>query len=77
MKLSTELLNLIVCPVSGDKLIYDQDQSILISKKARLIYPVVDGIPLLLASEAKKIPLDSSKIKTGIEEKESRSSKVK
>jgi hypothetical protein len=59
-----------VCPVSGDKLIYDQDQSILISKKARLIYPVVDGIPLLLASEAKKIPLDSSKIKTGIEEKE-------
>lgn len=70
MKLSTELLNLIVCPVSGEKLIYDQDQSILISKKARLIYPVVDGIPLLLASEAKKIPLDSSKIKTGIEEKE-------
>ena len=70
MKLTTELLNLIVCPVSGDKLIYDQDQSILISKKARLIYPVVDGIPLLLASEAKKIPLDSSKIKTGIEEKE-------
>ena len=70
MKLSTELLNLIVCPVSGDKLIYDQDQSILISKKARLIYPIVDGIPLLLVSEAKKIPLDSSKIKTGIEEKE-------
>ncbi len=70
MKLSTELLNLIVCPVSGDKLIYDQDQSVLISKKARLIYPVIDGIPMLLASEAKKIPLDSSKIKAGIEEKE-------
>ena len=70
MKLSTELLNLIVCPVSGDKLIYDQDQSVLISKKARLIYPVIDGITMLLASEAKKIPLDSSKIKAGIEEKE-------
>ena len=70
MKLSTELLNLIVCPVSGDKLIYDQYQSVLISKKARLIYPVIDGIPMLLASEAKKIPLDSSKIKAGIEEKE-------
>lgn len=56
MKLSTELLNLIVCPVSGDKLIYDQDQSVLISKKARLIYPVIDGIPMLLASEAKKNP---------------------
>ena len=70
MKLSTELLNLIVCPISGEKLIYDQDQSVLISKKARLMYPIIDGIPMLLASEAKKIPLDSSKIKTSIEESE-------
>lgn len=70
MKLSTELLNLIVCPVSGDKLIYDKDQSVLISKKARLMYPIVGGIPLLLASEAKKIPLDNSKIKVEAEEKE-------
>jgi hypothetical protein len=54
MKLSAELLNLIVCPVSGEKLIYDQDQSVLISKKARLMYPIIDGIPMLLASEAKK-----------------------
>jgi uncharacterized protein YbaR (Trm112 family) len=70
MKLSAELLNLIVCPVSGEKLIYDQDQSVLISKKARLMYPIIDGIPMLLASEAKKIPLDSSKIRTNIEESE-------
>ena len=70
MKLSTELLNLIVCPVSGEKLIYDQDQSVLISKKARLMYPIIDGIPMLLASEAKKIPVDSSKIRTSIEESE-------
>ncbi len=70
MKLSAELLNLIVCPVSGEKLIYDQDQSVLISKKARLMYPIIDGIPMLLASEAKKIPLDSSKIRTNIEERE-------
>ena len=70
MKLSAELLNLIVCPVSGEKLIYDQDQSVLISKKARLMYPIIDGIPMLLASEAKKIPRDSSKIRTNIEESE-------
>ena len=70
MKLSTELLNLIICPISGEKLIYDQDQSVLISKKARLMYPIIDGIPMLLASEAKKIPLDSSKIRTSIEESE-------
>ena len=70
MTLSTELLNLIVCPISGEKLIYDQDQSVLISKIARLMYPIIDGIPMLLASEAKKIPLDSSKIRTSIEESE-------
>jgi uncharacterized protein YbaR (Trm112 family) len=71
MKLSTELLNLIVCPVSGDKLIYDQSQSILISRRARLAYPVIDGIPILLASEAKKISLDNyPNIRTNLESQE-------
>lgn len=70
MKLSSELLNLIVCPVSGDKLIYDQSQSILISRKARLAYPIVDGIPLLLQSEAKKIPSDSPIIRMNLENQE-------
>lgn len=70
MKLSTELLNLIVCPVSGDKLIYDQSQSILISRKARLAYPIVDGIPMLLLSEAKRIPSEISNIKINIEHQE-------
>ena len=56
MKLSTALLELIVCPVSGGKLEYDEKRNLLISKKANLMYPIVDGIPLLLESESTKIP---------------------
>jgi len=56
MKLSTALLELIVCPVSGGKLEYDEKRNLLIIKKANLMYPIVDGIPLLLESESIKIP---------------------
>jgi uncharacterized protein YbaR (Trm112 family) len=55
MQLSTELIKLITCPVSGGKLDYDSTRNVLISKDAGLEYPVIDGIPLLLESEAKKI----------------------
>ncbi|CAN0601022.1 MAG: Trm112 family protein [Rickettsiaceae bacterium] len=54
MNLSAELLKIITCPVSGGKLEYDAKRNILISKEANLEYPVVNGIPLLLESEAKK-----------------------
>jgi len=55
MELSSSLLELLTCPVTGDKLVYDKEAQILISKKAGLAYPIVNGIPLLLKSEAKKI----------------------
>jgi hypothetical protein len=43
------------CPVTGDKLIYDKANKLLISENAKLAYPIIDGIPMLLKSEAKKI----------------------
>ena len=55
MELSLELLKLLSCPVSGGKLEYDNVRNVLISHKAGLEYPVIDGIPMLLASEAKEI----------------------
>ena len=55
MKISNELLNIIVCPISGEKLEYNSEKSLLISKKAGLAYPVVNGIPLLLETEAIKL----------------------
>ncbi len=55
MDVSTSLLELLCCPVTGEKLVYDKNEGVLISKKAKLSYPIIDGIPMLLESEAKKI----------------------
>lgn len=49
------LLDLIVCPVSKKALVYDADAGELISKAAKLAYPVRKGIPILLVEEARAI----------------------
>jgi len=54
-EISTVLLELLSCPVTGDKLTYDKINKLLISENAKLAYPIMDGIPILLESEAKKI----------------------
>lgn len=54
MKISTELLEIITCPISGGKLVYDEEKSLLVSKSIGVAYPVIDGIPLLLKSESIK-----------------------
>ncbi len=50
------LLDILVCPVTKGPLIYDRVRQELISKSARLAYPIRDGIPVMLESEAR--PLD-------------------
>ena len=47
-----ELLRILVCPVSKEPLTYDAKTNCLISKKAKLAYPVRDGIPIMLVDEA-------------------------
>jgi uncharacterized protein YbaR (Trm112 family) len=54
MDLSAALLKLLVCPVTGNSLVYDRKARLLINKKDGLAYQIVDGIPILLASEAQK-----------------------
>ena len=49
-----ELLELLVCPVSKSKLIYNKEKQELISLKAKLAYPIIDGIPVMLESKARK-----------------------
>ena len=61
MELSDEFVDLLSCPVSGGSLEYDRNRKILISKKAGIAYPIVDGIPYLLESEAKKLSEFNSK----------------
>ena len=50
-----KLLEILVCPVTRDTLTYDKDNQELISKKAGLAYPIKDGIPILLADEARDL----------------------
>lgn len=50
-----KLLDLLVCPLTKNTLRYDRDKNELISKAAKLAFPIRDGIPILLPSEAREI----------------------
>ncbi|MGO4564476.1 Trm112 family protein [Rhizobium sp. 2YAF20] len=54
-KVDTKLLELLVCPLTKGRLSYDREKNELISEKARLAYPIRDGIPIMLTSEARRI----------------------
>ena len=47
------LLEILVCPLTKGPLEYDREASELISRKAGLAYPIRDGIPIMLVSEAR------------------------
>jgi uncharacterized protein YbaR (Trm112 family) len=53
--MDTRLLELLVCPVTKGPLEFDRDKQELTSRSARLAYPVRDGIPVLLESEARTL----------------------
>jgi uncharacterized protein YbaR (Trm112 family) len=50
-----KLLELLACPLTKGRLEFDAEHSELISKSAKLAYPVRDGIPIMLPSEARVI----------------------
>jgi hypothetical protein len=50
-----KLLEILVCPVTKTTLRYDRDRQELISDKARLAFPIRDGIPIMLADEARSL----------------------
>jgi uncharacterized protein YbaR (Trm112 family) len=49
------LLEVLVCPVTRTPLTYDRARGELISKAARLAYPVRDGVPVMLPEEARPL----------------------
>ena len=53
--MDTKLLELLVCPVTKGPLDFDREKQELISRSARLAYPVRDGIPVMLESEARTL----------------------
>lgn len=50
-----KLLELLVCPLTKKPLVYDRENSELISKAAKLAFPIRDGIPIMLPSEARAL----------------------
>lgn len=50
-----KLLEILVCPVSKAPLKYDKERQELVCKASRLAYPIRDGIPVMLESEARQL----------------------
>jgi uncharacterized protein YbaR (Trm112 family) len=50
-----KLLEILVCPVTKQTLEYDAERQELVSRAARLAYPIRDGIPIMLADEARQL----------------------
>lgn len=49
------LLEVLVCPVTRGRLTYDRARQELVSKNAKLAFPIRDGVPIMLAEEARKL----------------------
>jgi uncharacterized protein YbaR (Trm112 family) len=53
-----KLLEILVCPLTKGPLTYDRAAQELISPRARLAYPIRDGIPIMLIDEARTLDDD-------------------
>jgi len=54
-KVDPKLLEILVCPLTKGTLYFDESAQELISNQAQLAYPIRDGIPIMLADEARKL----------------------
>jgi hypothetical protein len=57
-RVDAKLLELLVCPITKTGLVYDAGRQELISRAARLAYPIRDGVPLMLPDEARQLDDD-------------------
>ena len=55
MTIEAKLLEILVCPVTKGPLVYDRERGELLSRSARLAYPIRDGIPVMLEEEARPL----------------------
>lgn len=53
-----KLLSILVCPVTKAPVEYDEEKNELVCKASGLAYPVRDGIPVMLESEARQLTAD-------------------
>ena len=55
MTTDPKLLEILVCPLTRTRLQYDRERQELVSKAAGLAYPIRDGVPVMLANEARHL----------------------
>jgi len=55
MEVDPKLLEILVCPVTKGPLIYNRERQELVSKVAGLAYPIRNGVPIMLAGEAREL----------------------
>ena len=60
-EIDPKLLEILVCPLTKEPLRYDREAQELLSDRAKLAYPVRDGIPITLVDEAR--PLEDREVK--------------
>ena len=58
--LDKDLIKMLVCPITKSNLIYDKENNELISKEARLVFPIINGVPILILDEARNLKKDLS-----------------
>jgi len=54
-EIDPRLLEILVCPATRGPLIYDRAAQELISRRAKLAYPIRDGVPIMLPEEARSL----------------------
>ena len=54
-RIDPKLLEILVCPLTKGPLDYDAERQELISRQAKLVYPIRDGIPIMLPEEARPL----------------------
>ena len=54
-RIDPKLLELLVCPLTKGPLDYDAERQELVSRQAKLAYPIRDGIPIMLPEEARPL----------------------
>lgn len=57
-EIDAKLLEVLICPQTRTSLRYDRERQELVSAAARLAYPVRDGVPILIADEARELGPD-------------------
>ena len=50
-----KLIEILVCPLTKGPLYYDREKQELVSRNAKLAYPIRDGIPIMLVDEAREL----------------------